>query len=216
MSHQPDGLNKLGGFSFIISGVLFLVKYLLDLATGPPPSSGAEILAWVTAKKLPLEWVSEILFFAGGFLIPAIIALYRSLAGVEGAKAAAGCGLIAAAIPTLFMTLIVHGRLVYPIYGLEVSTPEAAEIVVSLFYGGMHAVLLLFGIGTMVLSLAMGRGGYGRSVAALGLATGVFDIASSYPDRIGPVLTLIGQVLFAAWFFAVGWKLSRMGRQHVE
>jgi hypothetical protein len=36
--------------------------------------------------------------------------------------------------------LIVHGRLVYPIYGMRVDTPEAAALVVMIFYGGLHAI----------------------------------------------------------------------------
>ena len=65
MSHELKGIYKFGGISFIISGILFLVKYLLDLMVGPPPSSGAEILAWRASGELPLAFTSEVLFFAG-------------------------------------------------------------------------------------------------------------------------------------------------------
>ena len=44
MSNKIKGIYTIGGVSFIISGILFFVKYLLDLMAGPLPSNGAEIL----------------------------------------------------------------------------------------------------------------------------------------------------------------------------
>ena len=44
-------------------------------------------------------------------LVPAVIALYRSLAGTDIVKAVTGCGIIAAVIPVIVVLLIVHGRL---------------------------------------------------------------------------------------------------------
>ena len=212
MSHEPNGLYKLGGAAFILSGILFLSRAVLELMAGPPPSSGVEILAWVESGKLVLSLVNEVLFFAAMALIPAIIALYHSLASTDRIKAATGCGIIAAAILVIVMSLIAHGRLVYPVYDIRVRSPAVAEYVVAVFYGGLHAVGLMLGIATLVLSLAMLRGVYGKRIAYLGFATAVLDIIGAYPDAIGPTLTLVCQVFFAAWFVAVGSKLYRLGR----
>ena len=219
MSHELKGLYKFGGISFIISGILFLLKYLLDLMAGPPPSSGAEILAWRASGELPLALTNEVLFFAAMFLVPAVIALYyslagidRSLAGIDRIKAAIGCGIIAVVIPIICMLLIVHGRLVFPVYDIRVNTPAIAEFVVAVYYGGLHAIGLLLGVATIVLSLAMKRGVYGRDIAYLGFATGVFDTIGAYPYVIGPILGLVSQILFAAWFLAVGSKLYRISQ----
>lgn len=210
MSHELKGIYTFGGISFIISGILFLVKYLLDLMVGPPPSSGAEILAWRASGELPLAFTSEVLFFAGVFLVPGVIALYYSLASLDRSKAVLGCGIIAVVIPIIFVLVIVHGRLIYPVYNIRVNTPAVAELVVAVYYGGLHAIGLLLGGATIVVSLAMKRGVYGRNIAYLGIATGVFDIIGAYPDTIGPILIMVSQILFAAWFLAVGWKLYRM------
>lgn len=210
MSQEPKGLYRLGGISFIVSGALFLLKSLFDFKVGPPPSTGAEILAWSTSGRFPLAMANEALFIAAIFLVPAVIALYRSLAGTDATKAAVGCGVFAVTIPIMGALDIVQGRLIYPVYALVTDTPAVAELVVGVFYGGLHAVALLMGVATMVLSLAMRRGAYGRNVAFLGLATGVFDVIGSYPWLIGTVLVLVSQVFFAAWFLAVGAKLFRM------
>jgi len=111
------------------------------------------------------------------------------------------------------MSLIVQARLVYPIYGIRVDSPAVAELVIALFYGGMHAASLMFGLATIVLSLAMMRGVFGKRIAYLGLATGVLDIMSGYPYAMTPALNLVCQVFFAAWFAAVGSALYGIGQQ---
>jgi len=198
---------KVGGLSFIAVGFLFVSKYVLDLVAGTPPSSGAEILAWRTAKELPLAIANEVLFVAAILLVPAVIALYGCLAQVDRTKVAAGCGLIATTIPIILIVDIVQGRLVYPVYGLHVDTPVVAELVVAVYYGGLHAVGLVFAVATVLLSLVMRRGVFGRNIGYLGFAAGAFDFLGAYPETIGPMSVLVSQVLFATWFVAVGSKL---------
>ena len=152
---------KFGGGALVASGVLFAVLAFLDFRAGPAPSNGAEILLWRDAQAFVLDFVSEFLFFATP------IALYQNLVDVDSTKAAAGCGIIAATIPVMAVMLIIHGRLVFPIYGMRVDTPEAAALVVMIFYGGLHAIYLLWAVATIVLSLAMKRGGYAKWIAYL-------------------------------------------------
>ena len=210
MSNGLDGLNKLGGISFIASGALFLVTSVLDLMTGPPPSGGAEILAWMASHELLMAFTAEVLFFAAMFLVPAVIALHQSLAITHPRSAAVGCGIIAVTIPVLNVLLIVFGRLVYPVYQLKVHTPEAAELVVGLYYGGLHAVLLLFAVATLVLSLAMRRTAFGSTIAYLGFVAAGLDVIASYPWLIGPALGLVCSLFFSAWLVAVGLALQRL------
>lgn len=209
MSHEPKGLYGLGGAAFVVSGILFLSRAVLEFIAGPPPSNGTEILAWVESHKLVLSFVSEILFFGAMALVPAVVALHHSLAGVDRVKAATGSGIIAVAIPVIAVLLIVHGRLVYPVYGIRVGSPDVAENIVAVFYGGMHAVYLMMALATFVVSLAMLRKASGKRVAYLGFATALVDVIGAYPDAIGPVLTLVSQVFFAAWLVAIGSILYR-------
>ena len=216
MSTELKGLSRFGGAAFVMSGVLFLTQAVLDLMAGPPPSTGAEIAVWVGAHRLALSLVSEVLFFAAIALVPAVIALYLRLAGVEKTLAATGCGIIAVVIPVLCVLLIVHGRLVYPVYGLHISDTAVYELVVAVFYGGLHAVGLLMAVATFVLSLAMRRTGFSAPVAWLGFATAVGDIVGAYPYLIRPVVLFGCQLLFAAWFVAVGWTLFTVREPALE
>jgi len=117
---------------------------------------------------------------------------------------------MAATIPVLFVSLIVHGRLSYPIYGIRVRTPDIAELIVSIYYGAMHAFAILFSIATLLLSLAMKRGAFGAKIAYLGFATAAFDLMNAYPEVIGPVWGLVSSMFFSAWFVAVGLRLHKM------
>jgi hypothetical protein len=210
MARELTRLNKFGGGALVASGILFVVLAFLDFRAGPPPSNGAEILLWRDSQTLVLDFVSEFLFFATVLLIPGTVALYQSLVDVDRTKAATGCGIIAAAIPVMAVILIVHGRLVYPIYGMRIDTPDAAAFVVMVVYGGLHAVYLLLAVATIVLSLAMKRGAYAKWIVYFGFATAVLDIIGSYPWAIGPVLTLLCELSFGGWFVAVGSQLFRM------
>jgi hypothetical protein len=201
---------QFGGGALVASGVLFVVLALLNFRAGSPPSNGAGILAWRDSQVLVLDFVSEFFFFATVLLVPGTIAVYQSLRNVDRTKAATGCGIIAATIPVIAVMLIVHGRLVYPVYGMRVDTPEAAALVVMVFYGGLHAIYLLLAVATVVLSLAMKRGGYAKWVAYFGFATAALDVVGSYPWAIGSVPTLVCQLAFAGWFVAVGSGLFTM------
>ena len=105
---RPD---KFGGGALVASGILFVVLAFLNFRVGPPPSNGAEILRWRDSQALVLDFVSELHFFATVLLVPGTVALYHRLLGVDRAKAATGCGIIAATIPVMAVMLIIHGRL---------------------------------------------------------------------------------------------------------
>lgn len=210
MARELTRPYTFGGGALVASGILFVVLALLDFRAGAPPSNGAEILLWRDSQALVLDFVSELLFFATVLLIPGTVAVYQSLVDVDNTKAATGCGILAATIPVMAVMLIVHGRLVYPIYGMRVDTPEAAALVVMVFYGGLHAIYLLLAVATIVLSLAMRRGAYAKWIAYFGVATAALDIIGSYPWAIGPVPTLVCELSFGGWFVAVGSQLFKM------
>lgn len=210
MVARQDGLNRFAGITVIISGALFLSRAFLDFFAGVPPSTGEEILAWSTSNRTILSIANEVFFFAAVLLVPVVVALYRTLADRHRALSIAGCGLIAVTIPVMAVLDVVHGRLVYPVFGINLHSPETAELVVAVFYGGLHAVGIILGVATIILSLAMRQGIYGRFVVLLGLATGIADIVGAYPFIIGPILTLVCYGFLAAWFIAVGIKLCEM------
>lgn len=216
-SGRPKGLWAAGdstrffrpeGVSLVLSGALFFIKAIFDAKVGEPPSAAAELVAWRSAEESSLAMTNEVQFFAIVLLIPGAIGLYSSLAGFHPRKAAWGCGLVAAIIPVMMALTIVHGRLAFPVYGIDLKDPASTQLVVSLYYGGQHAVGLLFGVATIILALAMRNTPYGRAIVAAGLVVAIVDFVGAYPWLIGLGLTSVSEMLFAAWFIAVGARLA--------
>jgi hypothetical protein len=209
---QDSGLYKLGGVGLVAFGLLFLLSGVIDLAIGPPTSSGTDIVAWIGTHERLLAFPSELLLFEAAFLVPGAIALYHSLAGADKAKAVTGCGILAIAISVMAFVAIVHGRLVYPVYGIRVHAPDIAAFAVALYYGGLHAISLLLGLAIVLLGLAMRRGVYGKRIAYCAFVTGAFAVVGGYPYAIGPILTLVCAAVVAVWFVVAGATLYRLGQ----
>jgi hypothetical protein len=198
----------LGGIAFLLCGVLYLTKAVLDFQVGDPPSTGTAILVWRSSHEVGLAWTDEVLFAATVLLIPGVIALYRALDGANRAWVGFGCGTMAATIPTLFAVLVVHGRLAFPVYEITVDDPVTAKLLVSLYYGGMHAVSLLLAGACIVLGLAMRGRMFGPAVGMVGVAAGIAQLAVAYPWLVAPGIILILQAVLAAWLLLTGWKLT--------
>ena len=179
---------------------------------GPPPSSPADILAWIDLHERLVAFPSEILFFQAAFLVPGAAALYHSLAPTGKATTVAGCGMVAIAIAVMALMAIVHGRLAYPVYGIRVRTPEIATFVIALYYGGLHAINLLLGLAIVLLALAMKQGVYGKRIAYFGFVAGPVAVVGGYPYAIGPTGAFLSQAVVAAWFVAAGAALYQLGR----
>ena len=207
-----DRLYRLGGLSLVVAGGLLVAKNALEILAGVPPPGGPELVTWAISRRNVFAGAVETFFVATVFLIPGIVALYESLAASHRNSAVVGCGIMAATAPFLFVLIVVEGRLAFPVFGIELRGQHAIELIVSLYYGGLHAVALLFVIPTAVLSLAMRRRPYGAWIMASGIATSVFNVIGAYPWAIGWPLWLLSAVLFSGWLALVGISLRALTR----
>lgn len=199
---------RLEGGALALSGVLFVAKALLELKVGEPPSSGPELLVWRSRQTSWLAMTNEVAFFAVVLLVPGVIGLYSSLAGRRSRAAAWGCGLLAALIPVMMMLTIVHGRLSFPVYDISLNDPAGLQLTVSLYYGGQHAVGLVFCVATALLALALRKPPHGRTLGVLGVAVAVWGVVGTYPWLVGPGLSAASAVPLAGWFVAAGASLA--------
>ena len=206
---MQNRLYALGGASFVVSGGLLLAKNVLEILAGFPPPGGPELVTWAVSHHALFASAVEVFFFAVVFLIPATVALYESLAASHRCSAVVGCGIIAATIPVLFMLITVEGRLAYPVFHIELRSQQAVELIVSLYFGGLHAVALVFVIATGVLSLAMRGRPHGAWIVVLGIASAASNVIGAYPWAVGLALWLLLDVLFSAWLVLVGVSLRR-------
>jgi hypothetical protein len=203
------GVVKFGGITLILSGILFFAQYLFMLPMPSPPLSDADLVSWLQEWRFNLSMADELLFFATLLLIPSIVALYRILVKVDKIKTSLGCGLLAVIIPVNIVLVIVLGRLVYPVYDIELS-PDIYKLVISIYYGGMHSVAIILSMATIILSLVIRKSVLGKSVANFGFVVGILDLIGAYPWLIGTAMVFVSQLAFAAWFIFLG--LRMLGR----
>lgn len=204
---------RWAGVSLALSGVALGAKAWFDFSAGEPPSSGIDLIAWVAAEKFSLSMSNELMIAAAVLLIPGVIGLYASLEGHSAMLAGVGCGILAAVIPLMIVASVFQGRLVFPVYGIEADNPTTAQLVAGLFFGTEHALLLILGIPTILLSLAMRGTAFGRPSVHLGFAAGLADFVGSYPWLLSTEAVVTTRLLGAAWFITIGTLLVRSSRR---
>ncbi|AIQ53469.1 hypothetical protein [Paenibacillus sp. FSL R7-0331] len=209
MQLKPSAV-QFGGIALILAGVLFFIQYLFMLPVpSPPTTSDAELVTWLAEWKFNMSMADELLFFAPLCLIPAIAALYHVLVKTDMTTTLLGCALLALSIPIYILLVIILGRVVYPVFKIELSA-ESLKLMFSLYYGGLHTVALIMGIATVILSLVTLKSPLGRPCAYLGFAAGILDLIGSFPWLTGTTATFICQLAFAAWFVVLGARLIRI------
>lgn len=208
---KPISVVKFGGITLIISGVLFFAQYLFVLPAGAPPLTDADLMAWVQEWRFNFSMADELLFFATLLLIPSIAALYRILVKVDKLKTLLGCGLLAVIIPIYVFLDIVLGRLVYPVYELELS-PDIFKLVLSIYYGGMHSAAIILCLATILLCLILRKSVLGKPVANFGFVVATLDLIGAYPWLLATPIVFVSQLAPALWFAVLGICMVRRSR----
>ncbi|CAH1193984.1 hypothetical protein PAECIP111892_01372 [Paenibacillus auburnensis] len=200
------GIVKFGGIAFILSGILFLGVSLFLLPVPNPPLSDTELMNWLEEWKFNISMADELLIFAALMLIPSIAGLYRILVKVDKLKALLGCGLLAVTVPVYIILDSILGRLVYPVYDIELS-PDIYRLVLSIYYGGMHTVAIILCIATILLSLVIRKSVLGKPVAIVGFVTALLDLIGAFPWLTGSIVFFVCQVASVLWFVFVGVRM---------
>jgi len=81
---------RLGGIASVASGALFLLKSVMDLVVGDPPSESARLPSWTASHRAALSLTNEVLFFSVVHLKKKNNALYRRLQGSGRARVGIG------------------------------------------------------------------------------------------------------------------------------
>ncbi len=208
MTTSEKQIFRFGGLAFISAGVLFLAGNLLIATLPNPPSPASDFLKWLSENRIYLAIQNEILFFATVSLIPSTYVLHKLLKNRRTRSSLLGLGLMIMVIPLLAMLDIVEGRLVYPVYSISLSS-DLLKLALSIYYGGMHAVLLLLAGAIIFTSYALRGKIFPQYYWYLGLMTGVSQIVGSYPWLIGLAVNLIAILLFSAWLILTGVTILR-------
>ncbi|WP_054941169.1 hypothetical protein [Paenibacillus ihuae] len=206
------GIVKFGGISFILSGLLFLGVSLFLLPVPSPPLSDTELMNWLEEWRFNISMADELLMFASLLLIPSTAGLYKVLEKTDTIKALLGCGLLVVTVPVYIILDIILGRLVYPVYDIELS-PDIYKLVLSIYHGGIHAVAIILSIATIILCLVIRKSALGKSAAYFGFVVAVLDLIGAFPWLIGSAAGFVCQAASAVWFVFVGVRMiGRSGK----
>jgi hypothetical protein len=196
-------IQKFGGGTFIAAGILLLAANLLVILTPTPPTTQGDFMQWITTNRLHIALANELLFFATAFLVPSFIALGKLLGMWRNVSAFAGLSIVALALPLLAMLNVVEGRLVYPISGLVLSV-DSLKLAFSLFFGGLHAVMLMFGAALIFLGFALRGTAFNKSMVPYSFVVGLLQIAGAYPWLTPIALNVLVFASFSLWMVLIG------------
>jgi hypothetical protein len=220
-------LYRAGGISAVLFVVLILAAIVLVVIAPPPLNAGgAATLQYIASHKV-LYIVEQVLWLAPSvFAAVVFLALFQALKHLNKSYAALGAlagfvsWLLGLAIPTTgggapVLVYLSDQYMAATTAAQHTAFATAAEAFIA-ENNITTAVGILAPVGILILSLVMLKGVFPKSIAYLGVVTGVLGIVSeALRPLIGPGYFVYG-ILMPTWFLVVGWKLYRLGRRQLS
>ncbi|MFJ8689592.1 hypothetical protein [Micromonospora wenchangensis] len=119
--------------------------------------------AWVERGHSLLLWSNELLFFAVICWGAGARGLFSAARPGPSARIDVGGTALTVALVALVVVLLAVGRLVYPVFEIDLST-EVVALVVSSTFGALHVAFLGFAVAAVTLSWSTRAGLIGRAV----------------------------------------------------
>jgi hypothetical protein len=219
------GLYRVGGIAAFLVVVLNLAALALDLRAPPPVSGGMATLEFIATHRVSYILEQFLWLIPGLFAMIVFVALYPALKPVNQSYAALGV-LIGATAWALTLALPTTSRgapaLVY-LSDQYMAITEAGQR--SVFAVAAEALIaqnntptlagVLTPVGLLIVALVMVKGVFPKSVAYLGIVTGVVGILCEALRFVLPSAYAVYGLLMLAWFFVIGWQLYRLGASEV-
>lgn len=206
------GTNFAGGLVLILGGILLYCAQLIVAFLPRPPAAQALLTQWTRHNALQLSVSNELFFFAILCLIPAIIVLYQTIKPRHTISMLAGCGNFLLAVTLLSMLVVIEGRLVYPVYELALTT-DSINLIVIVFFGGLHTVSLMFGLALIMIGFAMRHSINGPLLRSISYVVGLLQIFGGYPWLTPLWFNIVAITGLWIWTLTVGLWLVRGAHQ---
>ncbi|SCL50959.1 hypothetical protein GA0070603_1101 [Micromonospora chersina] len=180
----------------MIVGALLTAAALLLLSLLPgPPAEAVAMTAWVEHGRSLLLWSNELLFFAVICWGAGARGLFSAGLAGPSARIDVGGTALTVALVALVVVLLAVGRLVYPVFEIDLST-EVVALVVSSTFGALHLAFLGFAVAAVTLSWSTRAGLIGRAV---GIVAAAAFVVGSFPWLTPNWWNSLVPVLVAAW-----------------
>lgn len=195
-----------GGWALIVGGaLLFGAQFLITLLPAPPAAPSG-LARWVHEYAFPLSMSNELLFFAIVCLTPGLAVLFRTTRSGHPVSSLLGCSSLLLAMAVLGVLVVIGGRLVYPVFDIPLSD-DVTALVVSLLFGGLHAVLLFMGVGLIAAGFALRQENAGRWLPIASFGAGALQVLGAYPWLTPAWVNVTTAAALFAWMLAAGWWL---------
>jgi hypothetical protein len=199
-------VQVFGGLSFLIGGTLLSGTLMLIALLPRPTAEPGALMDWVVSHSPRISLSNELMFVAVVFLMPAVLALGRIGWRSSVSAAVVGSSSLLLALIVLAVLVMIEGRLVYPVFGITLSGGNIA-LVVSLFYGGLHEVQLLLGIGLVAFGICVLRSSSRLRLALLSFAAGALQLAGAFPWLTPIWVNATVEVALFFWTLGIGFWL---------
>jgi hypothetical protein len=198
-AESDEGLSGRSAWRrpLMLGAVLLFAAQVITAVVPVPPSNSGDLLGWVADHILVLQIGNELKMFASVFLLAGVIGVVltrRPVRGFELLSVAA----FAMATVLIAVTVLVEGRLAYPVFGLQL-TADTAILVISLMYGALHAVSVLFAGGIFAASLSAIRRGTRPLLPWAGAIAGVAQVFGSFPWLMPAWVNMVAAVTLLLW-----------------
>ncbi len=224
---DPDGkwLYRVGGISALVLGIAYIITIPLYIHAGAQPSGGEARLKYL-ALNTAVWWAILGLSVLTDFLfVPVALSLYHALKGVNR-----NAMLLATAFVGLFIVLDLavtwsnYASLITLSghYAAATNDAQRAADIAAATYASAGLIfsqsvysILVPSLGILMIGLVMLKGIFSKSMAYLGVVTGILGIVSVagplFVSALG-VTIIITSVLTTVWVLFVGYRLYRLGK----
>jgi len=194
---DPAGVRDLPAHRWLVTGgALLTAGALLLLSFLPePPGEAVALTTWVEQARPLLTWSDELLFFA-------VLCWGAGARGLFGARTAApsaridvGAAALTTALVALVVVLLALGRLIYPVFAIDLA-PEAVTLLVSATFGAVHLAFLGFAVAAAALTWSTRTRILGRGV---GIVAAAAFLAGSFPWMMPAWANSLAAIAVAAW-----------------
>ena len=219
---EPDpswrSLYRAGGICAVLAGVLYIAALALDFIVPPAPVSGGAATLQYIASHRSFYILAQTLWLAPSVLLMvAFLALPVALKHLNKSYAAIGAliGVASWALSLAWPTTGGGGHALVYLSDQYVAATSAAQraafAAAAEGFIAQNTIPTLIGIlepvGILILSLIMLKGVFHKSVAYLGIITGILGVVSETLRPIMGISYAVYGILLIVWFLVIGWNL---------
>jgi len=196
-----------GGAALIAGGTaLASAEFLITVVSRPV--AGGSITAWVKAAAMALAVADELLFVALVCLVLGGLVLWQAVRAQRPISALVMVTSLLLAMAVVIVLVLVVGRLVYPVYDIAIGESGNA-LLVSLMFGGLHAVSLLLGIAVLAATAALRGSGAPWWLVVVGTVAAIAQWVGAFPWLTPDWVNGAVPVLLGTWMLAAGvWLIA--------